>query len=87
MLGDPEFCIEQRFSKDDTGKRPLARTVRFRVLSGYLLQPLRLNNIFPEESCDFPTKIQAVTKGFFVVNGTLVQCIFSYFLSERYTAA
>jgi hypothetical protein len=71
----------------DTEEMPLPRTVRVRVLSGQLLQPLRLNNIFPEESCDFSTKLQIVAKDFFVANGTLIQCIFFNFLSERYTAA
>jgi hypothetical protein len=80
-------ALDGATSKNDTKEKPLARTVRFRVLSGYLLQPLRLNYIFPEEICDFSTNIQVVTKDIFVVNGTLLQCIFSNFLSERYTAA
>ena len=73
--------------KIDTKERPFARTVRFCTLSVCLLQPRPLDNVFPEKICDFSTSIQLVTKGFFVVDGTLLQCIFSDFLSERYTAA
>jgi len=90
VLSDSDFCMwRSSFQDIVTNKKLLVRTVRFLVvvLSWYLLQPLRLNNIFSEESCDFSTNFQVITKNIFVLDDTLLHCTFPYFLSERYTAA